>query len=122
MREVRIVCSCLMAVGGCSVFNSVDQYHNRPEEHGKAGVYLQTGFEENRWYEKWGQDHAPDNTAVVEKDPEFGFAPWHGKALRMTIRKGQHLGVDLSYHFAKDRKDQPEEMYLRYYLRLSHDF
>jgi hypothetical protein len=125
------VVSCVLSVvalatlGGCT---SLDRYHPLPLGGSKRvenpkGVYLAEHFEQSDWYRQWGLENVPRNLSIVERDPEFGFQPHSGKALRIMIRQGENVGDDkLRYYFAKSRSEQPEEMYLRYYLRFGNDF
>ncbi len=50
------------------------------------------------------------------------FEPFSGRALRVRLVKGQNLGLDLRYLFAKGGKPEPEEIYFRYYLRFADDW
>lgn len=56
---------------------------------------------------------------IVASDPEHGFAPLSGSALRVTIARGGSVGLDLHYRFADHGGSEPEAMYFRYYLRLA---
>lgn len=115
--------SPVVFASGCALFNPVDKYHEKPISGSDHGVYLSTGFERKDWYKEWGRDHSVRNCDVVDHDaPSTGFKPLHGKALRITIPKGEHLGADLRFRFAKDRDEQPEAMYLSYSLRFANDF
>ena len=59
------------------------------------------------------------NVKVVEDDLPQGFAAFDGPALRVTIDKGAQLGSDLRYRFRQHQGAEPDEIYFRYYLRLS---
>ncbi len=58
-------------------------------------------------------------TVVVAADAANGFVPLMGRALRSTIRRGEQLGLDLRYRFREHHGADLDEVYFRYYLRLS---
>lgn len=58
----------------------------------------------------------------VDVDPPLGFEPLAGKALRVSIRKGEQLGIDLRYYFLDHAGFEPDAIHLRYYLRLADDW
>lgn len=60
------------------------------------------------------------NLQLVDADPANGFVALDGQALRVTIEKGAQVGADLRYRFRQHHESEPEEVYFRYYLRLSH--
>jgi len=47
------------------------------------------------------------------------FEPLNGQALKVTIAQGKHQGLNGHYRFAQYAGGEPEEVYFRYYLRLS---
>ena len=58
----------------------------------------------------------------VDADPMLRFEPLAGKALRVGIRKGEQLGIDLRYYFLDHAGFEPDAIHLRYYLRLADDW
>lgn len=56
---------------------------------------------------------------AVQKDDALLFWPLVGPALRTTIAKGTQTGLDLRYPFKLRHGGEPDEVYLRYYLRFS---
>lgn len=95
-----------------------------PKDHGIENhphVLFATGFESPRWEQEWTSlgNSVVDAIAV---DPQRGFAPFHGKALRARIPQGEHTGLNAVYKFAVETGNEPEGIYLRYYLRLGDDW
>jgi hypothetical protein len=48
--------------------------------------------------------------ALVPSEPRY--------SLRVTIPRGENLGLDLRFDFLRNRQQEPQEVYLRYYLRV----
>lgn len=86
-----------------------------------ADVHLTDGFDSGRASPLWTQG-MPSPWTVVERDEARGFQPLGGAALRARVPSGDHLGLDLRYVFRDRRQDEPEEIFLRYYLRLAPDW
>lgn len=86
------------------------------------GVILRTGFDSPDWYREWGIEKPEAGTDTVSADPDLGFEPLDGKALRVRIPKGGNLGCNLRYQFAKRTGSEPEEIYFRYHLRFANDW
>lgn len=85
-------------------------------------VVFATGFESPVWLTEWGY-YGPRSTAeAIAEDAARRFEPFSGRALRVRLVKGQNLGLDLRYLFAKGGKAEPEEIYFRYYLRFADDW
>lgn len=59
---------------------------------------------------------------VIESDVRMGFVPLRGAALRVRIPRRQQLGLDYRYRFREHHAEEPQEVYFRYYLRLSADW
>ena len=81
-------------------------------------VILATDFEDDAWAGPWGGG-TPSTVAILDDDPERGFAPLAGKAMRITVEKGKHYGTSMAYRFRKQGRPEPEEIYFRYYLRFA---
>ncbi len=80
-------------------------------------VLFVEGFESDDWRRNWTEY---DGTTInTPRDPERKFAPLHGQALKVTVPARSTLGLNLGYHFQKKLGYEPEEIYLRYYLRLA---
>lgn len=87
-----------------------------------AGPVFSCDFESPEWYKEW-MLKAPERTLdTVASDPALKFEPLRGKALRARIPQGENLGCNLQFPFKKRTGSEPEEIYFRYYLRLSEDW
>lgn len=84
-------------------------------------VLLFTDFETSIWNESWVGGNKK-TVAVVEEDHDRKFKPLLGKALSITTLKGEHYGASIEFPFAKTPKEEPSEIYFRYYLRLGDDW
>lgn len=68
-------------------------------------------FESVEWYRQWGESSQPANTSLVT-NPVF-----EGKSsLRVHVSEGSHYGVSTGFNFAEQGLEEPEEIYLRYYV------
>lgn len=85
-------------------------------------VLFSTGFENSAWISEWTHYGRRSTAEAVAKDAPGKFEPLAGRALRVRFVKGQNLGLDLRYEFAKKGRPEPEEIYFRYYLRFADDW
>jgi len=86
-------------------------------------VLTTAGFESYFWFKEWlGIGWLRSKAQAVESDPERKFEPLSGRALRVTLKRGANLGLDLSYAFKAANLPEPEEIYFRYYLRFADDW
>lgn len=85
-------------------------------------VVFSTGFESPVWVTEWGVFGPRSTAETITDDATRRFEPFSGRALRVRLVKGRNLGLDLRYQFAKGGKPEPEEIYLRYYLRFADDW
>ena len=92
-----------------------------PDDRGIATdpeVFFADGFESRTLDARWNRGmRAPFE--FVDEDRKRGFAPLSGRALRVTIPRGELLGLDLRYRFRDHHGAEPTEVYFRYYLRLA---
>lgn len=79
-------------------------------------------FEQENWYQAWGENNVPRNTAIVEQDPALRFEPFKGKALKIKVEKDGHYGTSVEYKFKKHTGSEPEEIYFRYAIRFANDW
>jgi hypothetical protein len=82
-------------------------------------VVFATGFESFLWKRDWSFVSNGSNVDAVAGDEALNFRPLAGKALRVEVPKGQHLGLHMGYKFKDKTGAEPEEIYFRYYLRLA---
>lgn len=80
-------------------------------------VFFAGGFDEPNWRDGWTTYGRGSVAEVVTADPGNEFVQLQGKALRVRLIPQQNLGLDLRYDFAQRGGVEPEEAYLRYYLR-----
>ncbi len=81
-------------------------------------VLFADSFESRHLDGRWKQG-APAAFDIIDRDASNGFRPVAGRALRIVIRRGQQLGLDLRYRFRDQLGSEPVEVYFRYYLRLA---
>jgi hypothetical protein len=93
----------------------------RDSAHAEVVVF-RCDFESDRWYEQWGLRSPPQRVQIVGIDAQRRFESLDGKALRIRIDQGGHMGLSLTYDFQKQVGYEPEEIYFRYYLRLADDW
>lgn len=83
-------------------------------------VVFATGFERTNWQNDWTQAEPRDRIDTVDVDSRFeNFLPLDGRALRSKIAKGSTTALNTLYGFKKQTGAEPEEIYIRYYLRLA---
>lgn len=82
-------------------------------------VIYASQFDDDDWQEGWQELRGhyqltfAKNTLRAEQ-----FVPLQGPALRIRIETGQHYGATGSLKFAPLLQNEPEQLYVRYYLRL----
>jgi hypothetical protein len=87
-----------------------------------AEPFFVCDFESDTWYREWGVRDRDVHTDTVAADPVRKFEPLQGKALRIKVDEGGHYGASLLYRFKRQRGEEPEEVYFRYYLRFADDW
>lgn len=88
----------------------------------KVDVLFKCEFESEDWFHEWGLQQPPKRCEAIESDDSLQFQPHSGRALRVRVDEGGHYGLSLEFRFAKQLKQEPEEIYFRYYLRLAPDW
>ncbi len=89
---------------------------------GHPEVMMATGFETPQWREAWSYVAAHSHAERIDQDPDRLFEPHAGNALRVTIAKDEHFGLDMAFNFRDKLGYEPEEAYFRYYMRLANDW
>ena len=90
---------------------------------GHPAVLMASGFEGLFWFVDWlGTGWLRSNAQAVKEDAERKFVPLAGRALRVTLKRGTNLGLDLSYALKAGGQTEPESIYFRYYLRFADDW
>src|SRR5262249_33614648 len=86
-----------------------------------SDVVLVERFESDHWFSDWSRLDWRSKVQLTTDDEGHGFLPLHGRALRVSLRKGANLALDLRRRLAQEGTE-PTEVYLRYYLRLGDDW
>lgn len=87
----------------------------------QADVLHVERFERNDWAAQW-RPGGPEQTFGLVGG-EAGFEPLQRNALKVTVEGGRFVGMDLQRPLkALAGGTEPEELYLRYYLRLGGDW
>lgn len=84
-------------------------------------VLFKAEFEGKDWQSEWN-GVARSEMSIVDASEGNGFVALRGKALKTTMKQGENNALNLRYLFARHHRDEPEEIYLRYYLRLGADW
>ncbi len=117
----RLFCAlsvCLLSAVVIEVLNAQEIQSNSSSD----STLFQTGFESLTWWLDWGVLWPPGNVHIVTNDPRRAFDPLSGRALRVRIREGSHIGTSLFHRFDDSLGFEPEELFLRYSLRLADDW
>ena len=81
---------------------------------GRTDVIVFSDFESENWWRDWGERRQPRNTELVGGETALAG---RGKCLRVTVEAGSHYGTSVTYRFKNMIGTEPEEMYLRYYVK-----
>ena len=84
-----------------------------------ADVLMADDFESASWMDNW-TNHGGD--FEVTDAAEFGYEALGGRALRARIPEGDHTALNTSYYFMDETGSEPDEIYMRYYVRLGSDW
>jgi hypothetical protein len=76
-------------------------------------------FEQEDWWRAWGSKRPPENAELVAGSEALGG---RGRSLRVTVRRGDHMGTSFAYRFRERLGAEPEEIYFRYYLKFDRDW
>lgn len=83
-------------------------------------VVMFEDYESDDWMEHWSQ--LGGTFDLADDDPTFGFEPLAGRGLRVLIAEGSTGALNTTYDFMDKVGEEPDEIYLRYYLRLGADW
>lgn len=97
-----------------------------PEDVGLEGdprVWLVERFSRDNWVGDWSYLSISSRAAhPVAQDPDLRFEALQGRALRIEIPADGNTGLDLRFGFRDKLGYEPEQAYMRYYLRLADDW
>lgn len=85
-------------------------------ESAESVVFAAT-FEGADWGERWTSGGDASTTSTVSAEP--GFEALSGNALKVTVLEGSNAGLSLRYDFMDEVGEEPDAIYLRYYLRFA---
>ena len=86
---------------------------------GRGDIILFSDFESENWWRDWGERRLPRNCDLIGGEEAFGGA---GRSLRVTVKAGSHYGTSVSFRTKGMLGSEPEEMYLRYYVKFDPDW
>ncbi len=91
---------------------------------GRSDIILFSDFNSSTWYQDWGLGAQPFplKNEIISTDPTRQFQAFDGSALRIQVTQGTHYGTSFRYNFQNQTGSEPEEIYLRYYLRFGDDW
>ena len=89
---------------------------------GHPSVLLVSDFEGADWGNSWSFGTTASTPQRILDDPSRQFAPLQGYALRVQIPAGANTGMNVGFRFAEETGSEPEEIYFRYYIRISDDW
>ncbi len=87
-----------------------------------SSIVFRCDFESVTWWQEFGERNQPEHTQTMSGDPQRGFEPHDGAALRIRVDEGGHYGVSLTYDFEEQIGSEPEEIWFRYDIRLANDW
>ncbi len=94
----------------------IAQYYRNDENiETDPNVVLFTNFEKSSWSGDW---NTTGTHPLVTSNEKEKFVPLDGRALQVTVPKGNNSGLSIQYKFKEKTGTEPEEIYFRYYLRI----
>ena len=90
---------------------------------GREDVVYFTDFESENWTKDWdGLGHRQNMRLVDSVTSEHLHENFSGKALEISIKKGEHYGLSGKFVFKDKLGYEPEELYARYYTFYAENF
>jgi hypothetical protein len=103
-----------VTIGGAS--NHIGSPDLEPGLLGRTDLVLFEDFEYADWLNHWSGGYMVDQTYVSRTtSPVFRGS----QALEVRVPNGGHYGVELDFAFAKKGLAEPDQIYLRYYVRFN---
>eukprot|EP00112_Aurelia_sp_Birch-Aquarium-sp1_P010135 Seg21789.1 transcript_id=Seg21789.1/GoldUCD/mRNA.D3Y31 product="hypothetical protein" protein_id=Seg21789.1/GoldUCD/D3Y31 len=109
---------------GSSVVSGDPKVSKSSSTKKRSDIIFKTGFESRTWLRKWEntERHADNMRLVNSKRSEHLDKDFKGKSLEITIKKGQHYGVECRIPMKKLLRKEPEQLYVRFYTYYAKDF
>jgi hypothetical protein len=90
---------------------------------GRADIVYFTDFQSVDWIKDWaGLGHRQNMRLVDSRGSEHLDENFSGRALEISVRKGEHYGLSGKFVFKGKLGYEPEELYARYYTYYAKDF
>lgn len=96
-----------------------NQFPNDFEMKYDNRVMLVESFESDNWQNKWSNIFEQSGFSLRQESDMSNFESLSGRAISMTIKQGEYSAGSLIYDFEQQLGNDVEEIYFRYYLRLS---
>jgi len=103
-----------LAIGPCAFAAARPPRITEAGLAGRGDIIVFSDFGSDDWWRDWGERKQPRNTDLVEGETALGGK---GKSLRIAVKAGSHYGTSVTYRFKQMLGSEPEEMYLRYYVK-----
>lgn len=85
-------------------------------------VILFENFESRgKLHNSWTFGAKQQSLELTDQSKKY-FYPMDNTALKATITKGSNAGLDLAYEFRKQNREEPEELYFRYYVQFANNW
>ncbi len=106
-----------------------DKPHSKVEKGLASNYQFDEGIEQhpavlfadnfNGWWrgKNWSYGSESKKLTTVAADDKGYFLPLHQEALKVSIPRGQNIGMNMAHVFKKEQVAEPEALYFRYYLR-----
>ncbi len=104
------------------IFGLAADYPGDKNIQSNPNVIFFSDFESKRWASDWTHAAKMDVLDQVGTDAQRNFKPLSGNALRVKIAKGSNQALNTLFKFKKEMGKEPEEIFVRYYLRLAEDW
>jgi len=90
---------------------------------GRTDVVFFTDFESEDWTQAWeGFGHKQNMRLVNNRLSKHLDRDFSGKALEISVHKGEHYGLSGKFVFKDKLGYEPEELYVRFYTYYARDF
>jgi len=111
LTEAAVLVSVLLGVQGARVTEPALTLRN--------DVVFFEDFEDRNWRSHWSTAGGAENTELVS-GPDACFG--QGASLKVKVRAGDHYGISLIFRTSRMPGGEPDELYMRYYLKFDPDW